>query len=278
MANNANSDYFANWNRFAGYQQVQPQYKTSRFAFAPVYGSFNDNHYFSGRAPIAQMTPAPIQNPGFGMSEAYPATQQTTGYHDVSDTTIASAPNSPSDYPDSPTSTASSRTVVESPTKQIGREAYEGAPPILFDYPAVFDPHPEEEPRHIPTPDDLALTRALHPHDRAQVNSDYMGFIVVMERLWSRFLRVRFERFCRQQGPLLIRKEVVEAEVERVMWRWAAKSFVQRQFPHVMQEARDFAHVEYEWRVRVCHLDRHLEEYKTSTVLRLRKLGYLIGG
>lgn len=119
MANNANSDYFANWNRFVGYQQVQPQFKTSRFAFAPVYGSFNDNHYFSGRAPIAQMTPAPVQNPGFGMSEAYPATQETTRYHDVSNTTVASAPDSPSDYPDSPKSTASSRTVVESPAKQM---------------------------------------------------------------------------------------------------------------------------------------------------------------
>ncbi|KAI4224368.1 MAG: hypothetical protein L6R36_004705 [Xanthoria steineri] len=278
MANNDNSDYFANWNRFAGYQQVQPQYKTSRFAFAPVYGSFNESHYFSGRAPIAQMTPAPGQVPGSSMLETYPITHQTTGYHDISGPTDASAPNSPSDSPDSPTSTASSRTVVESPTKRGGREAYEGAPPILFNYPAVYDAPPPDEPRHIPAPDDVTLARALHPHDRAQVNSDYMGFIVVMERLWSRLLRVRFERFCREQGPLMIRKEVVEAEVEKVMWRWAAKSFVRRQFPHVMQEVRDFAHVEYEWRVRVCHVEKHLEEYKTSTVLRLRKLGYLIGG
>lgn len=118
MANNDNSDYFANWNRFAGYQQVQPQYKTSRFAFAPVYGSFNESHYFSGRAPIAQMTPAPGQVPGSSMLETYPITHQTTGYHDISGPTDASAPNSPSDSPDSPTSTASSRTVVESPTKR----------------------------------------------------------------------------------------------------------------------------------------------------------------
>ncbi|KAI4262590.1 MAG: hypothetical protein L6R42_002231 [Xanthoria sp. 1 TBL-2021] len=201
-----------------------------------------------------------------------------TGHHAIPDTTTASASNSRSDTQNSPISTSSSRYVKEGTTNAVGREAYEGGPPIMSNYPATYDPPPLEEPRHIPIPDDISLVRALNPYDKKQVDSDYMGFIIVLERLWSCFLREWLENFCRQQGPLLIRKEVVEAEVERVMRLWADKSVVVKQFPHRVEEVRDVAHVEYEWRVRCWHVGQHIEEYKTSTVLRLKKLGYLIGG
>ncbi|KAL8848763.1 MAG: hypothetical protein Q9221_006234 [Calogaya cf. arnoldii] len=159
-----------------------------------------------------------------------------------------------------------------------GHEPYKGAAPLMYKYPAKFDPPPPHEPRNIPIPDNPRLVTTLNDYDKDQVDFDYMGFIIVMERIWEQFLRGHFEDFCYRQGPLSIRKETVAAEVTRVMRIWADKIMVLKEFPHAVEEVRDVSHVEYEWRVRQCHVGQHLEEYVESTVLRLRNLGYLIGG
>ena len=147
----------------------------------------------------------------------------------------------------------------------------------MFNYPAKVDPIPPNEPRNIPIPTDHSLVLALSGHDKAQVDSDYMGFLIVMERIWPSFLCAHLEAFCRQNGPTVCRKELVEAEVRRVMLLWTGKKVVMKQFPYQILEARDVAHVEYERRVRCWHVEQHIEEYQASAVLRLRKLGYLIG-
>ncbi|KAL8674093.1 MAG: hypothetical protein Q9168_001488 [Polycauliona sp. 1 TL-2023] len=174
---------------------------------------------------------------------------------------------------------ASVEVEVEVPVSQSGRDPYVSGPPLLSRYPARFDPPPRNEPHGIPIPrGNPALVRALHPYDMAQVDADYMGFIIVMERIWARFLRSHLEDFCRKKGPLGIWVNMVNMEVRRVMVLWASKEVVMREFPHEVQDARDRAHVEYESRVRCWHVRQHIGEYETSSILRLRELGYLIGG
>ncbi|KAL8993477.1 MAG: hypothetical protein Q9169_006319, partial [Polycauliona sp. 2 TL-2023] len=137
-----------------------------------------------------------------------------------------------------------------------------------------FDPPSLDEPRNIPIPERFpGLVRALHPYDKDEVDSNYMGFIIVMERIWARFLRADLEDFCCQQGPCVIRKEEVHSKVRKIMMRWMSKETVLREFPHDVKEPRDVAHVEYEFRVRGWHARQHIEEYESSTVLRLRELG-----
>ena len=158
-------------------------------------------------------------------------------------------------------------------------EPYEAGPPILNNYPARIDPPPLDEPRHIPLPKhNPSLVLALHPYDKAEIDSNYMGFIIVMERIWTQFLRDHLEGFCRRQGPRSIRKEAVDLEVRKALVRWASKTAVEGDFPYQVEEARDVAHLEYEHRVRCWHVRQHVHEYVTTMILRLRELGYLIGG
>lgn len=119
MAYNGNSDYFAKWNGFGGYHQVQPPSRTIRCGVPPVYGSFHESYGFAGRAPVAHMTPNHHQIQGFSMSERYPMTNPRTGHHAIPDTTTASASNSRSDTQNSPISTSSSRYVEEGPTNGV---------------------------------------------------------------------------------------------------------------------------------------------------------------
>ncbi|KAL8772915.1 MAG: hypothetical protein Q9209_001935 [Squamulea sp. 1 TL-2023] len=157
-----------------------------------------------------------------------------------------------------------------------GRDAYTTGPPLMFNYPKRIDLPPKSEPHDIPI--NLALIRALHPHDKSQVDSDYMGFLIVMERIWHHFMRDILETFCQSLGPTAVRQEFVELQVRQLMALWTRKEAVVKHFPYEIKEVRDVAHVEYERRVRCWHVERHMEEYVASAVLRLRKLGYLIGG
>lgn len=122
---------------------------------------------------------------------------------------------------------------------------------------------------------DHQIALPLHSYDKRQVDSDYMGFIVIMERIWPQYLRPRLEEFCRGVGS--IRRAAVDERVRDWMKEWMMREQVEREFPYDIIEARDRAHVEYEHRVRVWHVYQNMEDYQASAVLRLRQLGYMIG-
>ncbi|KAL8724384.1 MAG: hypothetical protein Q9166_007978 [cf. Caloplaca sp. 2 TL-2023] len=157
---------------------------------------------------------------------------------------------------------------------RLGREASDVPHEILPCYPRT---HLVEEPRDIPMPHARWLVQALHPYDKHQIDCDYMGFIIVMERIWPSYLRPLLEEFIKQKGPSSSKKETVDEEVRRLMTIWKSPDQVVKDFPHNVDEPRDWAHLEYECRVRDWHVGQHMEEYQTSVVLRLRWMGYMVG-
>ncbi|KAL8882957.1 MAG: hypothetical protein Q9192_007495, partial [Flavoplaca navasiana] len=134
-------------------------------------------------------------------------------------------------------------------------ELYEAPSQLLNHYPARVDPPSLAEPRHIQLPKhNPSIVLALHPYDKAEVDSNYMGFIIVMERIWTQFLREYLEGFCRQQGHCSIRREVVDLEVRKELVRWASRAAVESDFPHQVEEARDASHLEYEHRLTTSNM------------------------
>ncbi|KAL8863517.1 MAG: hypothetical protein Q9178_000198 [Gyalolechia marmorata] len=275
MAYNTNTDYSLNPSSRLPQEQQAPY--PGRPAVTSLGGSFNPSYGFVGQAPAAQMIPGHGQIQYSSMPNGYPMGGPISGIHASSDASTMNTPITSSSNRDSQIGETQDQHPTEEPVNRFGREACDVPPPLMFNYPARVDPIPSNEPRNIPIPTDHSLVLALSDHDKAQVDSDYMGFLIVMERIWPSFLCDHLEGFCRQNGPTLFRKELIEMEVRRVMRLWTSKTVVMKQFPYQILEARDVAHVEYERRVRCWHVEQHLEEYQASAVLRLRQLGYLIG-
>ncbi|KAL8821096.1 MAG: hypothetical protein Q9223_000821 [Gallowayella weberi] len=152
-----------------------------------------------------------------------------------------------------------------------GRDAIHVVPSAVPNWPQIVTPHPLAEPC------DIRIPLALHFYDKKQIDADYMGFIIVMDRIWPSYLRPNLEAFCRSKEPSSLRQELVEEEVRRLMWMWASNQQVQDDFPHVVLGPWDWARINYELWVRIWHVQQHHEEYAASAVLRLRQLGYMIG-
>ncbi|KAL9016466.1 MAG: hypothetical protein Q9180_008800 [Flavoplaca navasiana] len=248
-----------------------------RVAAPSPYCSFNDDYGFAGRAPVAPMTSTYAQDFSFPMG--YPMIVPSNGYGTVSQSSTITSPTTQVAYQDNASADTPKMSGDERLNNPCEPELYEAIPQLLNHYPARIDPPSLAEPRHIPLPKhNPSIVLALHPYDKAEVDSNYMGFIIVMERIWTQFLRHDLEDFCRRQGARSIRKEMVDLEVRKALVHWASRAAVESDFPHQVEEARDAAHLEYEHRVRCWHVREHIHEYVTTMVLRLRDLGYLIGG
>ncbi|KAL8790337.1 MAG: hypothetical protein Q9213_000689 [Squamulea squamosa] len=285
--NHKNAKFFDTYHQ---YPYAQPASAAGRPTVAPSIVPTNGNYYFPpGRAPTAQMTPYGGQtqgfnmpyghgypSQGFGMPSGHPKEGFVNGYYTTSNSLRVDTPQGGSMNQGSLSPMSSYEQEAAKPTKHPGRDTYAPVPPLLSAYPRRIDPPPPNEPHSIPV--NLALIKALHLYDKSQVDSDYMGFIVVMERIWPQFMRKILEAFCQSLGPTAVKKEYVELQVRDLMVLWTRKEAVVKSFPHEVREVRDLAHLEYERRVRCWHVERHMEEYVASAVLRLRELGYPIGG
>ncbi|KAL8929737.1 MAG: hypothetical protein Q9172_000294 [Xanthocarpia lactea] len=186
-----------------------------RPAVTPLGGPFNGSYGFVGQAPAAQMIPAHGEIQYSGMPYGYPMRGPISESHASSNASTTNTPITSSSDRSSQKGETQDQRPIEGPVNRFGREAYDVPPPLMFNYPAKVDPTPPNEPRNIPIPTDHSLVLALSDHDKAKVDSDYMGFLIVMERIWPSFLCEHLEDFCRQHGPTFSRKEIIEMECSK---------------------------------------------------------------
>ncbi|KAL9630009.1 MAG: hypothetical protein Q9204_004950 [Flavoplaca sp. TL-2023a] len=277
MDYHGNQAYSSNWHLPHGLPPMQQRQGVMRAAVPQAYCSFDDDYGIAGRAPVAPMTPTYSQD--FSFPIGYPMIVPSNGYNTVPQSSTITSPEAQVAYQEKVLADTPEMSGDEMLDDPCVPELYEIPSQLLNDYPARIDPPSLAEPRHIPLPKhNPSIVLALHPYDKAEVDSNYMGFIIVMERIWTQFLREYLEGFCRRQGHCSIRREVVDLEVRKELVRWASRAAVESDFPHQVEEARDAAHLEYEHRVRCWHVREHVHEYVNTMILRLRELGYLIGG
>ncbi|KAL9043417.1 MAG: hypothetical protein Q9206_007439, partial [Seirophora lacunosa] len=132
----------------------------------------------------------------------------------------------------------------------------------------------------VPTPS------FLRPEHKRAIDMHYMAFPLVFARLWPNLLREPLVDFCRAAGPLLRPKEPLFGEVWRLLAEWSmlptdklrACTLHGSEGPREWYEKLETqAMLEYNRRVRCCHVKAYRSMYQEGAVAELRKMGAVVG-
>ncbi|KAI4093581.1 MAG: hypothetical protein LQ344_002808 [Seirophora lacunosa] len=146
----------------------------------------------------------------------------------------------------------------------------------------VFDPSIRFDPtiHQVPTPP------FLRPEHKRAIDMHNMAFPLVFARLWPNLLREPLVDFCRAAGPLLQPKEPLFGEVWRLLAEWSmlptdklrACTLHGSEGPREWYEKLETqAMLEYNRRVRCCHVKAYRSMYQEGAVAELRKMGAVVG-
>ncbi|KAI4114700.1 MAG: hypothetical protein LQ345_004566 [Seirophora villosa] len=147
---------------------------------------------------------------------------------------------------------------------------------VVFEPSIRFDPTTHQ----VPTPS------FLRPEDKRAIDMHYMAFPLVFARLWPELLRKPLVDFCRAAGPLLQPKEPLFGEVWRLLGEWTmlptdklrACTLNGYKSPRERYEKLETqAKLEYNRRVRCCHVKAYRSMYQEAAVAELRKMGAVVG-